>query len=197
MRTCFHGGRRKDEILPWDEMTDERVDKKASPTQVAVIGKKKKVIFCTDKNQVIEYENEFTKDDIGLLWYEEENYDAPEDFRIIQKSASSTSAQESVRSICYNHTRRVLLNYACYRGMNNGCELLRNISRSSSRARRKEARRQAVSLSKALKTLERPLYDDILHEFGLDSRMADYYFLCLADKLMAPNWLCGALWTTE
>ena len=186
-----------DDTIPWDERSC------APEFNEPVLDKK--VTFFTDNNQVYEYENEFTvgddgEDGIGLLlpsWYDDEE-DELEDFSAIQNAESSNSAQESVNSICYNHSRRVLLNYRSYRVMHNGDELLRNISRRSSQECRKDARKQAISLSKALKAVERPPpCEDTFQGFGFDSRMAYFYIESMINTLVNPSWLCGVFRMTE
>lgn len=178
--SCLHSGKRK---APGK-------DPKNCLPPVTFIGKKE-VTFQSD-HQVFEYDDDMTEEEKALVWYDES--DELENFRINRADFNGDS-EASTGSICFNHSRRILLNYQAYKRMNNGSELLRQVSRASSKPTRDKARKKAVSLSKATKTWTKPLVDDNLlgEMIGYNSRIADFYFECMINKLTERNWLCGAL----
>jgi hypothetical protein len=180
IKPCLHSsGKRK---APGCEKTSPKI----CPPPVVFV-RRKRVTFDTDL-EVVEYENELTEDDKELLWYDEN--DETENFRIVR--AESSDSEERVDNICYNHTRGVLMNYESYKTMDNGSDILRNVSTKSSLQARKNARKQAEHLSKAVHTWSQP-QDDFILGFGFDSRIADYYIETMMDTLVERNWLCGAL----
>lgn len=179
-KPCLHRGKHK-------SRGNATADQGNCPPPPIVVFLGKKRVTFESNHQIFEYDDGMTEEDKDLLWYDEN--DEAENCRIARDDSSDESQDCSPASICYNHTRRILLNYESYRGMENGSELLRNASRQSSQPSRNKAHKQAIDLSKVCSNPR----DDIFLALGYDSRIADFYIESMMNMLMERNWLCAAL----
>jgi hypothetical protein len=173
------------------EIVMDKMSCDESPPKIVYVGGKKQVSF-EEESTVIEFESEITREDKSNLWY---NPFEVEEFRYrgrVDDDDDDTNDSSSTGSaaVSYNHMRKVLLSYQCYKRQPNGGDHLREVSRRSSKKSREKARNRAVKLSKANDTWDNHPQNEILSMVGWNSRLATYYLESFIE-MIDSGWLCG------
>lgn len=160
----------------------------------------KKVTF-EEECLVTEYEVDLTPEQRSSMWWEGYELDL---FRFKRRrkclddedDASETSSAQHH----YSHSRQVLFHYEAFKRMDQGCDMLRDLSRQSSKQARDKAHKLAVILSKSNRTLDvsrtsaQPPYhksqDQPNNVNNFNSRILDYYVESVFE-VVENMWLCG------